>query len=272
MTAASAVPLRVLHTSDLHIGDDSLRRTDDAHQTVCICPLLSVISIIARLTPDAVVVAGDLFDHARLAPEVIRQAARVLAATHVPCAVIPGNHDLGGPPGPYPEFTCETARTLTRVVTSADGELITVIPGKLALWARSIREHWPGFRPLAGAPARPRGAERYVVAGHGHYVGDVPVATQAWSSPITAGDIVRTGADYVALGHWHVTSRVGDRGVEAWYSGSPLMGGTWGNVLLVTLTGDGCQVEAVKLQPPPGGCLGTGEPALGHFLERHIPK
>jgi DNA repair protein SbcD/Mre11 len=272
LTAASAVPLRVLHTSDLHIGDDSLRRSDGAHQTVCMCPLLAVIAIIDRLAPDAVVVAGDLFDHSRLAPEVLRQAAGVLAATHVPCAVIPGNHDLGRLPGPYLDFTRETAGTLTQVVTAADGELITVIPGRLALWARSMQEHWPGFRPLVGAPARPHRAERYVVAGHGHYVGDGQSATQAWSSPITADDITGTGADYVALGHWHVTSRVGERGVEAWYSGSPLMSGTWGNVLLVTLTGGGCQVEAVPLKPPSGGCHGIGDPASGDFTERHIPK
>jgi exonuclease SbcD len=272
LTAASAIPLRVLHTSDLHLGDDSLRRGDGAHQSVCLCPLLAVTQLIARLAPDAVVVAGDLFDHARLAPEVVRQAARVLAATHLPCAVIPGNHDLGGRPGPYPGFTRETAGTLTQVVTAADGELITVIPGRLALWARSIQEHWPGFRPLAGVAARPRRAERYVVAGHGHYVGDGQAAAQGWSSPITADDIAATGADYVALGHWHVTRRVGDRGVEAWYSGSPLMGGTWGNALLVTLTGSGCQVEAVPLKPPAQGCLGLGDSAPGHFTERHIPK
>ena len=74
-----------------------------------------------------------------------------------------------------------------------------------------------------------------MVAAHGEYLD----ATEDGSliqraSPISAEEIRRTRADYVALGHWSRCDCVAKAPVPAWYSGSPLHGPT-GGVLAVTL-------------------------------------
>jgi hypothetical protein len=75
------------------------------------------------------------------------------------------------------------------------------------------------------------------------------------SSPITDDDIAATGADYVALGHWHTLTDVSAGGVPAWYAGSPMMSWSDGVALLVDLVpGQGARVEAVPVVPPAAGC------------------
>ena len=45
-------------------------------------------------------------------------------------------------------------------------------------------------------------------------------------------DLLATGADYVALGHWNAPAKVGNGGVAAYYSGSPEYAGTFNVVRL----------------------------------------
>jgi hypothetical protein len=101
-----------------------------------------------------------------------------------------------------------------------------------------MEEHTPQYQPLTGAPPHP-GDRWYVVAGHGHFA---PEGNSAYrSSPIAVDDIESTDADYVALGHWHVTTDLSTRGVHrpAWYPGAPLFGFGAGNMLLVDLVPGG---------------------------------
>jgi len=88
----------------------------------------------------------------------------------------------------------------------------------------------------------------YVVAGHGH----LTTPGDGRSSPITVAEVSATGADYVALGHWHVTTDLGTRGatVPAWYSGAPLFGHGAGRMLLVALD-DAHPEGPVRVQPLP---------------------
>src|SRR5437773_2133568 len=59
---------------------------------------------------------------------------------------------------------------------------------------------------------------------------------------IHSEDLVATGADYVALGHWNQATAVGDGRVIAHYSGSPEYVGT---VNVVRMWGNG-QVEVAQ--------------------------
>ena len=87
------VPVRLLHTADWHLG----RRLRDF-------PLLEeqaavvaqVVALAEALRPDAVLVAGDVFDVAVPAVEALRvwsEALDALATAGIPLLVIPGNHD-----------------------------------------------------------------------------------------------------------------------------------------------------------------------------------
>ena len=92
----------------------------------------------------------------------------------------------------------------------------------------------------------------FIAMGHGHFVDDDEASHR--SSLITPGDIARTEADYVALGHWHVTTDVSQGPVSAWYCGAP-SGRPGGHALIVDLHVDaGVQVTAIEVPLDPTGC------------------
>ena len=74
------------------------------------------------------------------------------------------------------------------------------------------------------------------------------------SSPITHDEISATDADYVALGHWHVTTDASHGEVVAWYPGAPMGYPGNGTAALVTLD-DQVTVEHVAISAPKNSCL-----------------
>jgi DNA repair protein SbcD/Mre11 len=92
MATAKPRALRVLHTSDWHLGIELGTQSRRADHEVAID---SVVSIAAEYAPDAIVHTGDLFDHAR--PGADDQALAVDAlqrlAAIAPTVVVGGNHD-----------------------------------------------------------------------------------------------------------------------------------------------------------------------------------
>lgn len=91
---ANATPrsLRLLHTSDWHLGIDLGSQSRQADHVVAI---ESLVGIAKEYTPDAIVHTGDLFDHARpgaddqaLAVEALRRLSEI-----APIVVVGGNHD-----------------------------------------------------------------------------------------------------------------------------------------------------------------------------------
>jgi DNA repair exonuclease SbcCD nuclease subunit len=85
---------------------------------------------------------------------------------------------------------------------------------------------------------RPRRTRWQVALAHGHYdpQADRSISPRA-SWLINDEELVATGADYVALGHWNRAVRVGGEGVAAYYSGSPEYAGTV-NVVRLAASGE----------------------------------
>ena len=85
--------MRVLHTSDWHVGKAIRGRSRAAeHRAV----LAEIAGIAERESADLVVVAGDLFDSASPTPEaerIVYRALLDLAAGGRPVGVVAGNHD-----------------------------------------------------------------------------------------------------------------------------------------------------------------------------------
>ena len=85
--------MRVLHTSDWHVGKAVRGRSRAAeHRAV----LAEIAGIAERESADLVVVAGDLFDTASPTPEaerIVYRALLDLAAGGRPVVVVAGNHD-----------------------------------------------------------------------------------------------------------------------------------------------------------------------------------
>jgi DNA repair exonuclease SbcCD nuclease subunit len=236
--------LKVLHTADVHLGWDG---NPDLVQR----GLIAAIDAALQEKVDLVLLAGDLFDSNRQSTATIDFAIAQLARLTMPVVMIPGNHDAYDATSIYRKVDIEQAGRHVRFLREPAGELVRLPELGVTVWGRALVEHYHGFRPLEGLPARSNG-DWHLVLAHGHYVppGEVPER----SSPIRAEEIAAAGWDYLAFGHWHPFTDVSQGQTPAIYSGSPArmafeMGA--GNVALVELDPErGVSVEARKLVLP----------------------
>jgi DNA repair exonuclease SbcCD nuclease subunit len=213
-------PLRVLHTADVHLeGDGYGSAAEQAAQRAR--GRRAFRQVIDRALADAVdlvLIAGDLFDHNRVADETVAFARAELDRLRQPVVVLPGNHDSLCANSVYdrPAFTAGASHV--QVIRRLDGEVIEFPQLDAVVWGRAMEEHEPRFHPLAHIPARRAG--RWCLAlGHGFFYGERQRPER--SSPIFGDEIRDTGWDYVALGHHHVRTDVSQGGVAAWYAGAP---------------------------------------------------
>lgn len=219
----------IVHTSDLHLGADSVL-TGDASANV---PVLEQVLSTARAQgADLVILAGDTFDHNRQHARVLEEVSEVMADAGLPIVILPGNHDPLTPDSVYrrPEFTnADNVHVLGLTTERSDFPELD-----LEVWGRPHVDYLD-MEPLPEPPER-RTRWQLAVA-HGHYVEEErgsAVLLGSWL--IRQENLTTSGADYVALGHWNRAVQVGDQHVPAYYSGSPSYAGT---VNAIRLQSDG---------------------------------
>jgi DNA repair exonuclease SbcCD nuclease subunit len=247
-------PLRLLHTSDVHLGafEGAPERRERHHAAFS-----RVVDAAESLRVDALLIAGDFFDHARVAEETLRFAATEIARAGVPVVLGPGNHDHVGPGSVYDRDDWDAYPRNLHVLRSAEGEAVVLEQLELEVWARGHTEQDPGFAPMQGVPRRGEASWQVAIA-HGHYVH--PRSAPYRSFQISREQIRDSDRDYVALGHWDRLVRVDGGHVTAAYSGAPgaVEGhpGLGGHSLLVELRAGGeVRLRAEHLE---------GGPALEH--------
>lgn len=237
----SVVGVRILHTSDWHLGRSFHREDLLGAQAVFIDHLVQVVRS-ERI--DLVVVSGDVFDRALPPVDAVRlasEALRRLAAERVRVVVTSGNHDSVHRLGFAAELI-DAAGIHLRTQPSAVGAPVLVETDDTAVavygipylepdavresWGLSDRSHRAALteamtRVRADLATRPE-RTRSVVLAHAFVAGgeasdserDISVGGVV-SVPATVFD----GVDYVALGHLHGRQRIG---ASVRYSGSPL--------------------------------------------------
>ena len=242
--------LTLLHTADVHL-DDWPRGTMEppgAHRAFA-----AIIDRAIEGAVDFVLIAGDLFDHNRVADETVVFAQSQLRRLPCPAVILPGNHDCLHPDGIYRRHDFSAACGNVRVITELDGQTIAFPELDLVVWGRGMETHEPDFHPLAHIPKRHAEPARWHVAmAHGFFYEDFE--TPERSSPILAAEIRQTGWDYVAMGHKHVTANHSQGSVAAWYPGTPSP--DWsaappGHVLLVAC----CPENGVTVRPQHAGTV-----------------
>lgn len=266
--------MRILHTSDWHIG-----RTFHGHSTVAHLQVVldALVDVVREQRVDLVVVAGDIFDSATPAAEYYTVLSRALAAIRGAGASVvmtSGNHDSAARLGFMSEFAgLAGVHVMTRPeqhdqpVTVSDEHGDVHVYGIPYLEPALVRHLWPDAllrthaQVLDFAMRRVRADHaarggRAVVLSHCFAVDVPPEPGHAGDGErdITAGGLdyvplsVFDGPDYVALGHIHGRSRLSDR---VRYSGAPLhysfseagkARGAW----LVDLQADGLGADAAS--------------------------
>src|SRR3954451_9577055 len=86
--------MRFIHTADWHLGRlfHGVHLTEDQHHA-----LMQLVDLVKQERPDAVLVAGDIYDRAVPPPEAVELLDEVLSRlvldVKVPVVLIAGNHD-----------------------------------------------------------------------------------------------------------------------------------------------------------------------------------
>jgi len=219
----------LVHSSDLHVDED--RRGGDGT-----AGLRAVLVTARAVRADVVLLAGDTFENNQLSPVILDRAGRLLAEADFPIVILPGNHDPALADSVFVRGGFARIPNLSILGVTHD-EAVPFPIFDLEIWGHAHRDYF-SMAPLRGP--RPRSTRWQVAVAHGHYE---PPETRA--NPLRPSwvfgneEIVATGADYLALGHWDWPMRVGDGVVPAYYSGSPDLAGT---VNLVRLTAVGAVV------------------------------
>jgi len=217
--------MRILHTADWHLGRlfHSVHLTDDQAYV-----LDRIVELVRDVRPDAVVIAGDVYDRAVPPDDAVgllnTTLDRLVRGERVPVVMIAGNHDSASrlgfaaslleKQGLHIAGILDGATTLVRL-DDADGPVyVAAIPyadpvqTRAALGDDAIHDHEAAMRALLVAHA--------FVAGGLTSDSERPLSVGGAGS-VPAG--VFEGFDYVALGHLHRPQAAGD---AARYAGSLL--------------------------------------------------
>jgi DNA repair exonuclease SbcCD nuclease subunit len=216
--------MRFVHSADWQLGM-TRRWLGSEAQPRYSAARRDVIAGLGALTADVgaefIVVAGDVFEHNQLAPQVISQSLEAMRTIGIPVYLLPGNHDPLDASSVYTSalFAAECPANVTVLDRPGVHE---VRPG-----LQIVAAPWRSKRPttdlvadvLDGLPAD--GVTRVLVAHGGVDVLDPDPSKPSLIGLAGVQDALARGAvHYVALGDKHSLTEVGNSG-RVWYSGSP---------------------------------------------------
>jgi exonuclease SbcD len=236
--------MKFLHVSDLHIGKvvNAFPMIEDQEYA-----LGQILAFIAEHRPDAVLIAGDIYDKLTPPPEAVRVFDRFLtrlAATGAAVIIVSGNHDsperLGFASGIMSEnnvYIYGVFDGKMRVVTVKDeyGEvrfhmLPYIRPADVRrFYGEEVCDSYESaVAAVIGAAGIDKSARNVLIA-HQFFAPEGSDPERSDSERETIGGTDRIGAeacgaseffDYAALGHLHGPQRAGSEYIR--YSGSPL--------------------------------------------------
>ena len=204
--------VKLIHTSDIHLGDEIGHPASDE-------ALQALIDAVPGLGGDVLLLVGDIFDNGRVGDCVLEFFLEQIGRLAVPAVLLPGNHDLYADDSVYLRAPFSRKPDNLHLFTDTLGQTMTFPELTLDLWGKAMPYHSPEFRPLAGMPQADE--DHWLVAlahGHYHYAED----RDQRSSPIYPDDVANANCHYLALGHWDRHVEVSHGSVVAAYSGTPL--------------------------------------------------
>ena len=231
--------MRFIHTSDWHLGRvfHGVRLIDDQAFV-----LDRLVDLTKEVAPDAVLIAGDVYD--RSVPPVEAVALlddvlnRIVRGLRVPVVMISGNHDspqrLSFASDLLKQQGLHVFGTLSDMDVVRFGDSrgpVDVIGVPYADPAEvraegmgdGIEDHDAAMEALVGVCNRLRGSDRMIVLAHAFVSGGKESESERRLTVGGTGDVAASrfkGFTYVALGHLHRPQTAGGRRVA--YSGSIL--------------------------------------------------
>jgi DNA repair exonuclease SbcCD nuclease subunit len=239
--------LRLLHTADVHLGARHADLGDRAatQRERQFAAFAATIDLALAEKLDLVLIAGDLFDsNVQPRRSVERAAAQLkrLVDARIRVVIAPGTHDV------FDRASIYRAYDLPALAGAVGSDLVTVLdPDHPDVHLRSLDVvvHGRCF-PTKRAPHSPlldfdaaRDDRATWHVGLLHAALAIEGKTDGDDVVITTAEIEASHLDYLALGHWHSTSKGRAGRTHYAYSGAPepvaVDQDRAGNVLLVTL-------------------------------------
>ncbi|HSI34210.1 MAG TPA: exonuclease SbcCD subunit D, partial [Tepidisphaeraceae bacterium] len=222
--------MRFIHTADWHLGRlfHGVHLTEDQRYA-----LLQLVDLVRETKPDAVLVAGDIYDRAIPPPEAVdlldEVLCKIVLEAKVPVVLIAGNHDSPHRLNFGSRLLKDNRLYVTgqmtaaiRPVTFADafGE-VRVYPVPYAEPA-TVREalgdgagpcvcHDSAMREVCGRIRAGHEGGRSIMVGHAFVMGGAECESERPLSVGGAGTVAAghfAGFDYVALGHLHAPQTI----------------------------------------------------------------
>jgi DNA repair exonuclease SbcCD nuclease subunit len=239
--------LRLLHTADVHLG---ARHADLGEQAATqrerqFAAFVATIDLALAEKVDLVLIAGDLFDsNVQPRRSVERTAAQLkrLVEARIRFVIAPGTHDV------FDRASIYRAYDLPALAGAVGSDLATVLDPdhpEVHLKALDLIVHGRCFAtkraphsPLQALDVSKDDRAAWHV-GVLHAALAIPGQTDADDVVVTQEEIAASHLDYLALGHWHSTSKGKAGNTTYAYSGAPepiaVDQDRAGNVLLVGL-------------------------------------
>lgn len=250
--------LKIIHTSDLHIGAKfgAFGEKAEAQRKSLLAVFAKIVDLAIARSAHIVLISGDLFDSnfpSRGSVEFVKNQLKKLNDVKIHVAILPGTHDCLSKDSIYKRerfaaglphiFVFDDENVTQKVFSDID----------LTLFARAGLSNKSTNSPVAFLEqASAQAQTKYKVAmAHGSV--QIEGKAAADDMPITLREIARSGVSYLALGHWHGCQDFSFGGTTAWYAGSPEItyqegkGGLGQGYALAIDISDAVKVEPVRV-------------------------
>lgn len=209
--------IRILHTSDLHLGGPSEGRAQASlHRgRELLATFKRITELCGEEALDLLLIAGDLFDGSSVDPDLLRSVKEYLADCPARVFIAPGNHDYISLDSPFlsDDWPAQVH------IFKGDLEKVDLEDKKVTVWGAAFRSS----HISAPFEFTPQGLDRDRINLAVLHADLTEEGGTSLYRPLYRSALARSGMDYVALGHVHQTDQRLDRegSCSFAYSGTP---------------------------------------------------
>lgn len=195
--------MKLLHFADLHLdaafawaSPETARNRRRNRRTV----LTRILALAEEQRVDAILCAGDLFEHDRFSPDTVEFLSSSFATTDRPIYLAPGNHDWYSERSPYARIDWPPN---VHVFTESHLVPVTLADG-LTLWGAAHRA--PANTDGFFARFRPDRGGVHLALAHASERAFLPWNEDGKQphAPFDEGELEAAGLTHAFLGHYHV--------------------------------------------------------------------
>ncbi len=218
--------LRLIHTSDVHIGVKLASFRDKAA-----VQRQSLLDVFAKIVDTAIsehaqllLIAGDLFDSnfpSYQSVQFVKGQLGKLNNNGIYVAIAPGTHDCLSKDSIFLRENFTANLPYIYVFNNPEITVKEFPDIDVTVFTKANISNKSTESPIAFlAEASKQAKTKYKVAmAHGSV--QIEGKSAEDDLPISLRDIAESGMDYLALGHWHGAQEFSFGGTKAWYAGSP---------------------------------------------------